>query len=245
MSAMVTTVAVGAASPRLQARVAGVFYLLTFLLGGATLLVGGGFVVPGDAAATAAKILAHETSFRLGIAVELLVTACYVAVTALFYRLFKPVSRTISLLAAFFSLVGCAIGALSCVFKLAPLAVLGGAPYLNVFNGAQLRALALVSFKLYTQVNSMGLVFFGFYCLLIGYLILRSTFLPRALGVLMMFGGLGWLTFLPLPLASDLYPYNLAPGILGEGALTLWLLVLGVNLQRWQEQASASPERST
>jgi hypothetical protein len=83
-------------------------------------------------------------------------------------------------------------------------------------------------------------VFFGFYCLLIGYLILRSTFLPRILGALMMFGGLGWLTFLFPPLARSLSPYNMAPGILGEGLLTLWLLVMGVNTQRWMEQARSA-----
>jgi hypothetical protein len=83
------------------------------------------------------------------------------------------------------------------------------------------------------------LVFFGFYCLLIGYLIFRSTFLPRILGALMAFASLGWLTFLSPPLAKDLYPYNLAPGIIGEGALTLWLLVMGVHVPGWVEQASA------
>ena len=81
------------------------------------------------------------------------------------------------------------------------------------------------------------LVFFGFYCLLIGYLIFRSTFLPRILGALMAFAGLGWLTFLSSSLANHLYPYNLGPGILGEGSLTLWLLVKGVNTQQWNEQA--------
>lgn len=72
------------------------------------------------------------------------------------------------------------------------------------------------------------LVFFGVYCLLIGYLIVRSTLLPRVLGVLMMFGGLGWLTFMSPSLARSLSPYNFAPGMIGEGALTLWLVVKGV-----------------
>jgi Domain of unknown function (DUF4386) len=84
------------------------------------------------------------------------------------------------------------------------------------------------------------LVFFGCYCLLIGYLILRSTFLPRILGVLMAFGGLGWLTFVPPALSHQLSPYNVAPGILGETALTVWLLAMGVNARRWNEQASAA-----
>src|SRR5260370_28564205 len=88
--------------------------------------------------------------------------------------------------------------------------------------------------------TNIGLVFFGFYCLLIGYLIVRSTFLPRVLGVLMAFAGLGWLTFLSPPLANHLSPYNLASGVLGQGSLTLWLLVMGVNEPRWNEQSSAA-----
>ncbi len=172
------------ASPRFKAKIAGVFYLLTFLTGGFALFVRG----------------------RLGFAADLIATACYIAVTLLFYDMFKPVNRSLSLLAAFVSLVGCAIGGLN-LFHLAPFHI-------------------------------SPLVFFGFYCLLIGYLILRSTFLPRILGALMAFGGLGWLTFLSPPLAKYLSPYILLPGILGEGVLTLWLLVVGVNEQRWKEQAS-------
>jgi hypothetical protein len=84
------------------------------------------------------------------------------------------------------------------------------------------------------------LVFFGVYCLLIGWLVFRSTFLPRMLGVLLAFGGLGWLTFLSPTLAGDLSPWNLAPGIIGEGALTLWLLAFGVNVPRWRERANAA-----
>jgi hypothetical protein len=84
------------------------------------------------------------------------------------------------------------------------------------------------------------LVFFGVYCLLIGYLISRSTFLPRFLGVLMALGGLGWLTFASASLSGQLSPYNLAPGILGETVLTLWLLLAGVNVGRWLEQPSIS-----
>jgi hypothetical protein len=84
------------------------------------------------------------------------------------------------------------------------------------------------------------LVFFGCYCLLIGYLILRSTFLPRIIGVLMAFGGLGWLTFISPALSSFLTPYNMAPGVVGESALTLGLLTVGLNTQRWHEQARAA-----
>jgi hypothetical protein len=186
MSAVVTMERNAGASARPNARIAGVFYLLTFLTGGFALFEHG----------------------RLGVAAGIVAGTCYIAVTLLFYYIFKPVNRSLALLAALFSLLGCAIGVLS--------------------------PLHLVPF----HINN--LVFFGFYCVLIGYLIFRSTFLPRILGVLMAIGGLGWLTFISPPLANYLSPYNMVPGILGEGALTVWLLVIGVNVQRWKERASAA-----
>jgi len=175
------------ASPRSLARMAGVFYLLTILTGGfALVFVSGRLVVYGDAAATATNILAHEPLFRLGFAADLIMAACYIVVTLLLYDLLKPVNRSVSLLAAFFGLVGCAVS----LFGLTPFILL------------------------------RDLVFFGLHCLLVGYLIFRSTFLYP-------------------PLANYLSPYNLAPGMLGEGLLILWLLVFGVNEQRWKEQAKA------
>ena len=233
---------IGETSPRLKARIAGVFYLLEMLTGGfAILFVGGRLFVSGDAAATATNILAHLSLFQLGFAANLIQFACYVAVTGLFYDLLRPVNKGLSLLAAFFSLVGCTIGAVSCLFYFAPVVILGGAQYLNVFKVEQLQALALMFLKLYGQCFNISFVFFGFYCLLIGYLIFRSTFLPRILGAGMAFAGLGWLTFLSPALAHHLVPYILAAGI-GEIALTLRLLVAGVNAQRWKEQASAARE---
>ena len=240
MNTPVTMERIAEASLRPRARITGVVYLLYFL----TAIIGEfflrGLVVDGDAAATANNILAHESLFRLGLATGLISTAGYIAVTALFYDLFKAVSRSLSLLAAFFSLVGCAILAFASLFQLAPLVVLGGSQYLSVFRVEQLRALALMFLELNTQAGNICVVFFGVYCLLIGYLIFRSTFLPRLLGVLMALAGLGWLTFLSPPLANHLSPYNLVLGFLAELALMLWLLVRGVNVQRWKEQASAA-----
>jgi hypothetical protein len=231
---------VAEASPRPRARITGVVYLLYFLTAVFGEFLLRGLVVDGDAAATATNILAHQSLFRLGLATGLIATACYIAVTALFYGLFKPVSRSLSLLGAFFSLVGCAILAFGSLFQLAPLVLLGGSPYLNVFKVEQLRALALMFLELNTQAGNICVVFFGVYCLLIGYLIFRSAFLPRILGGLMALAGLGWLTFLSPPLASHLSPYNLVLGFLAELLLCLWLLVMGVNVQRWKEQASAA-----
>ncbi len=215
---------------------------MTTLTSTFALFVGGRLIVSGDAAATATNILGHEALFRSGTAAILISTACYVAVTLLIYELLKPVNRTVSLLAAFFSLVGCAVGAISCIFDLAPFVLLGGARYLSVFTVEQLQALALMFLKVRGQANDIGLVFFGLHCLSVGYLIFRSTFLPRILGALMVFAGLGWLTFLSPPLAKSLSPYSMLPGGLGELSLTLWLLVIGVNVQRWKEQSSAARE---
>lgn len=157
----------------------------------------------------------------------------------LFYDLFKPANRRLSLLAALFGVVGCTIGAVSSLFYFAPVTVLGGAPFLESFTVGQLHALALEFIKLYALCFNMSFVFFGCYCLLIGYLILRSTFLPRILGAGMVIAGLGWLTFLWPPLASYLSPYVLAAGI-GELGLTIWLIVVGVNAERWNVQAGTA-----
>jgi hypothetical protein len=217
---------------------AGLFYLLVFLFNASLLFIRGSLVMSGDAAATASKILTHTSRFWFGLTCYFLMIACHVVVTALFYELFKPVNQSLSLLAAFFSLMACAAQTFSSLFYSAPLVVLQDALPLGAFKAEQLQAMALMLFKLNVRASNIGSAFFGFYFLLIGYLVFRSAFLPRVLGVLMMFSGLGVLTLLYTPLASALRSYNLAPlGILGEGSLTLWLLVMGVNVERWKEQA--------
>ncbi len=213
MSAAVITPRIAEASPRFKGRTAGAFWLMTILAGAFALFFGGRLVVSGDAAATAANILAHEPLFRLGVAADLIATACYSVATLFVYDLFKPVNRNLSLLAAFFSLAGCAIGALSLVFRLVPLLVLGGAQYLRAFTVGQLQALAYTFLRLQGQASSISFVFFGLHCLLVGCLILSSTFLPRIVGALMVCAGLGWLT--------QGFANLLAPA-LGHSLLTLW-----------------------
>jgi len=235
---------IGETSPRFKARVTGALYLLTILTGiFAQGFVSGSLVVESDATATAANILMHKSLFQLGFAVYLIEMASQVAITALFYDLLKPASRTVSLVAAFLGLTGCIIKTFSRLFFIAPLFILGGAHYLGVFSGEQLRALALLFLKVNDHGAAMALVFFGFYALLTGYLMIRSTFLPRILGVLSMLGGLGWMSFLYQPLGYRLFPYIAVLGILGAASLIMWLLVFGVNEQRWKEQASAAGER--
>ena len=234
------------ASPRLKARVAGVFYLLTIVTG----VFSEGFVrasliVTGDAGATATKILASEPLYRLGLAADLIGLACYVVVTLLFYDLFKPVSRSLSLLAAFFSLVGTAVLAIDTLNLLAPLILLGGAPSLTVFSADQLRAMAYLFLKLHALGDGIDSVFFGFYCLVIGYLIFKSTFLPRIVGALLAIAGLCYLfdsftNFLSVPLPGYLSDYVLVPGLVGEGSLTLWLIIVGLDPAKWERRTAAT-----
>jgi len=224
-------------TPRPDARAVGFVYLLYFL----TAFCGGyltkGLVVPGDAAATASNMLAHEALYRSGFAVGLIANAIYVAVTVLFYRLFAPVNRSMSLIAAFLSLVGCTIQISGGVLQLAPLVILGDSQLSSTFTIEQLQAAALLGVKLYSQAFSIALVLFALYDLLLGYLIIRSTFLPRVLGVVMMLAGAGWLTFVWPPLSTALSSYVLPFGALAEILLMLWLLVKGVNVPAWQQQA--------
>jgi hypothetical protein len=165
-----------------------------------------------------------------------LVVASYLVVTALFYELFKPVNRTVARVAACFSLTGCAVQAFACLFEHAPFVVLGGAQYLSVFRPEQLQAVAYVFLKLYSLGYSLSLVFFAIYNGLNGYLMIKSTFLPRFLGVLMILGGVCWLAFLSPPLGTRLFPYLLVCDV-GEALLILWLLFAGVDAERWREQA--------
>jgi len=173
------------ASPLLKARIAGAFWLVTFVAGSLALFV------PRGALFTAANIAAP---------------LAYLVATLVLYDLLRPVNRSLSLLAGVFGVAGC----VTSLLRLAPV------------------------------IHVRDLVFFGLQCVLIGYLIYRSAFLPRVLGVLMVLAGLGWLTNLWPTLADSLAPYNLLPGVFGEGVLIVWLLAKGVNVERWRRQAGAA-----
>jgi hypothetical protein len=227
-------------SVRRMARVAGVLYLLTMLTGiFAQRYVSGALIVEGNAATTAANILAHRSWFESGFAVYLVEMACQIALTAIFYELLKPAGRTVSLVSAYLGLAGCIIKTTGRLFYIAPLLVLSGAHCLSVFSPDQLQALALLFLRVNDHGAGIGLALFGFAALLKGYLIIRSTFLPRVLGVLSVAAGLCLLTFLSPTLGPRLFVYTAAVGLLGAVPQILWLLVVGVNDQRWREQAGA------
>jgi hypothetical protein len=232
-------------SPRRIARICGLLYLVEIAAHGYGMLALSSLMVGDDAAATATHILASERVFRLGFTADVVGIAAYVGVTALLYVLLEPVSRRLSLFAAFFSLAGCAVFAANLVNHLAPLFLLGGAGHSTALGADQLQTLALISLKLYGQGFAISMVFFGCYCLSLGYLIWRSTFLPRLLGPLLALAGAGYLinsftgflstTFLTHRLSVIL----LAPGT-AEVVLCLWLLVVGVHAARWQQQAATT-----
>jgi len=238
------------ASPGVQARIAGFLYLIV-IVGGifAEIFVRGRLVVHGDAAATAHNILAHELLYRSGFAVEVFYCAfCNVPILLIFYNLFKVVNRNVALLMVFFDLVTTATESISMLAHFAPLVFLGGGHYLSAFTVDQLQAAAYMALQLFEHGFAISLVFFGFDCLAIAYLILRSNFLPRILGVLLAIEGLGYLInsfalFLAPALQARIFPYFMATGV-AEVALCLWLLVMGVNVERWKEQAGAARLRS-
>ena len=231
-------------SPRLKARMAGACQLLEAITATfGQVIVLNKLVVSGNAAATAANILGHERLFWLGFASSLMGVVFHIVWALLIYVLLKHVNRSLSLLAAFFVLVSCAMQALTSLLYLAPLLILQGGSSLSAFTAEQLQALALMFLKLNQYAYNIDLVFFGLWCVLTGYLIFRSTFLPRILGVLLTISGLGYLTYLYPPLAYRLFfPYIAVAAALGEIPLELWLIVMGVNAQRWNEQASAARE---
>jgi hypothetical protein len=235
-------------SPRRLARIAGGLYLIN-ILGGAFAIgyVAAALVVPGDAAATAHNILAHELLYRLGLVAHIIITLTNMPLGVIFYDLFKVVNRRLALLVVFITLLATAIECASLVNQFAPLIFLEGGRSLSAATAEQLQAQVSMPLKLQEIGQLVSFVFWGFYGLSLGYLIFRSSFLPRVIGVLLAIGGLCYLTysfasFLSPAFASHLVPYIQLPSLLGEGSFCLWLLLVGVNVRRWQEQASAAGE---
>jgi flagellar biosynthesis protein FliQ len=228
-------------SPRLKARMAGVFEMLEGMTSSyGQVFVLGRLIVAGNAAATAANILGHERLFWLGFVSSLVGVACHIAWVSLFFELFKPVNRTLSRLAALVGLTVCAMQAVTALLYVAPLLVLQGGGSVSSITADQLQGLAFIFLRLNGYAFDIDLVFFGLWCALTGYLIFRSTFLPRILGVLLAIDGFGWMLYAVPPFANRMFSFIAAASGLAEIPLQLWLLVVGLNPQRWKEQANAA-----
>jgi hypothetical protein len=242
----------GGGSPRQLARMAGALYLINILGGAfAITIVPAMVVVEGDLAATAQNIQTHELLYRSGLAAHVVVTMTNVPLAVIFYELFKVVNRRVALLVAFFILVATAIEAAGLLNQFAPLVLLGNGPYAGALSPAQLQALAYLPGDLASINYTLHTVFFGLDILCFAYLVLRSGFLPRAIGVLLAIDGLAYLCYsftniLAPQAAAQLVPWIQLPALVGEGSLCLWLLVVGIDVDRWTEQARAALQlRST
>jgi hypothetical protein len=227
-------------SPRLEARTAGVLYLLVILLGGfAEVGVREGLVVAGDPAATALAIKAHAQLFRLGFAAEMMTNVIAIPLTLIFYRLLAPAARPWVLLAVALDLTQNTVNAVNAWTQFAPLTLLSGSPDLAAIPPAELAALARLALKWHDVGFNIGLTFFGFALVIYGVVMFRSGFFPRFLGVLYSLAGACYLanSFAYFVAPSLQSAYVLYPCLIGEGALALWLLIVGVNETKWRAVA--------
>ncbi len=221
----------GTSGPNLG-RITGFLYLVIIVLGiFSEVGIRGALVVPGDAAATAARIAGSEFLFRVGVASDIVVFLADVAVAVLLYVLLLPVGRTASLTAAGFRLTGTAIYGVNLLNQLAAILLLGGGAYAQGMGTEGVQALALFFMELHGHGYDLGLVFFGLHCMVLGYLLLRSRAFPGVLGVLLALAGVGYLVgsfalFLFPARASAVEMVYVAP-LVGEVAFCLWLLVRG------------------
>jgi hypothetical protein len=233
-------------SPQKAARIAGVLYLV-IVAGGifAEAIVRQSVFVSGDPAATARNILENELLYRLGFAVHLTYLACALTLAVIFYGLFRRVNGTLALLALFFNAVAIAVESVNLLNHFGPLHLLRS----TTLGEPQAQALASVSLRLFASGFGISLVFFGFFCLLMGRLIQESGFFPRALGVLMTVAGVCYLinsyaVFIVPAFGARQFPFILLPCLIGELSFALWLLVKGVDVRRWEGARNADSTRA-
>ena len=231
-------------SPQLYARVGGALYLIIIVIGlFGEVFVRDKLIVSGDAAATAANIMSHESLWRLHVFAELVLLICAVALLWIIFLLLRPIGRALIVLAVFFNMVAIIIEATITMRLLEALFPLGNSGYLKAFTPDQLYAMASLTLKSHAYGFGVSLLFFGCFCVIVGYLIFRSGYFPRTIGVLMQIAGVCYVTnsfalILSPALVNRLFPGILVPSFIGELSLCLWLLVRGVNMKRWEERAS-------
>lgn len=227
-------------SPRTYARIAGFLYLIVIVAGVfAEMFVRNPLVVAHDAAATAQNILTHQTLFRMGFSAELVACLCNIPLAVIFYELFKVVNKRVTLLAVFFSLVGTAIESMDLLNHFSPLIFLQGIQNLRTDPGS----MQIQAYLALTQQSigfAIALTYFGGFCLSLGYLIYKSDFMPRVIGILLAIEGIAYFAnsftlFLAPQHASFVFSL-LMVSALAEMILCLWLLFMGVNTERWEHQ---------
>src|SRR5256714_6426399 len=227
------------------ARSAGVLYLINIVGGAFAISIVPALLFGSGPAAMAHNIQTHELLYRSGLAAHVVVTVTNIFLAVIFYEIFKVVNRRLALLDVFFILVATAIEAAGLVNQFAPLGLLGSGPHANALPAEQIQAVAYLASALASVDYNIHTVFFGFDILLMAYLVLKSQLIPRTIGVLLAIDGLAYLVYsfaatLAPGFASQLVPWIQLPALFGEGSLCLWLLVKGVNVERWKTWASAA-----
>jgi hypothetical protein len=232
-------------SPQVYARIGGILYLMIIIAGAlGEIFIRGKLIVSGDAISTANNIMLSHSLWRIGIAGDLLMQVCDLPLMLIFYILLRPVNKNLALLAVLFNLIQTAILVANKLNLLMPLFLLGNADYLKAFESNQLYALAYLFIKAHDYGFGIGLIFFGFACLIYGYLLFRSGYFPRTLGVLMAIAGLIYLTNSFTLILAPVYAGTIFPilvlALIGELSLCLWLIVKGVNVPKWEKRAAES-----
>ena len=238
------------AYPQVYARIGGALYLLIIVLGAfAEGFVANKLIAPGDAATTAHNIMVAPGLWEFSVAGDLVVVLCAVPLLWIEYLLLRPVSRQLVLLAVLFNVVSLAVEAISKLFLLVVMPTLGNPGYLKAFAPQQLEVLANLALRSHDIAFNIALIFFGFTCLVNGYLIFKSGYLPKLIGVLMQIAGLSYLLacfaalFAPA-LADVITPAILLPPLIGESSFCLWLLIKGVDVGRWNERLTMGHVRT-
>lgn len=226
-------------SPLMIARVAGFLYLLVVPLGIFSIYVSSRLTVPEDAATTASYITTNELLFRLSIVSDILAPLVLILVVLFLYKLLKPANQYMAWLMVIFLLLGVTIALLSKLNQFAALQLLSGADYLTVFTTEQLQTLALLFLHLHDRGGTIAFIFWGLWLIPLGYLVFKSGFFPRILGVLLIMSGFGYV----IDSFATFLGYEVNIGLFtawGEVLFILWLLIKGVNTEKWEKRALGS-----
>ena len=233
-------------APKFYMRLAGLFYLAIILLGlYGEMFVRAKLVVSGNPAATAQAISSSPFLWRTGIVGDLLMQVFDIPVIVVLYLLLRPLNKSLALSATYINLIQTAVLVANKLTLLIPLLLLSGARYLSPFSAEQLHALSYLAIKIHSYGFAVGLIFFGVACLLRGYLLFKSGYVPKIFGVLMLLAGLSYLInsfalILAPSFATILFPAILLPAFVGEFSFCLWMIVKGVDLAAWTQRVDAT-----
>jgi len=232
-------------SPRVYGRIGGILYLGIIIVGALDqIFIRGRLIASGDAVSTAKNIMAAESLWRIGIAGDIIMHVFDIPVMLVLYILLKPVNKNLALLAVLFNIIQTAVLVANKLNLFMPLFLLGSVDYLKAFEPSQLNALSYLFVRAHDIGFGIGLIFFGFACLVYGYLLFRSGYFPRAIGVLILIAGLSYLTnsftLILAPAYAGIVLPILGLALIGELSLGLWLIVKGVNVPMWEKRARES-----